>query len=272
MLFVPGPFATMDLSAVDPTGALAPMFCLLLRCLFEVSDTPGTVLHTRFPGLGVGLLLYQFRSLVRVTACRDHAAQAFVEAIMRPDRLEQFLGMVFPLESFHVHAASLADMGPRGQPAAFCSALLLARINPDGIPHGCVVRGLRLNEKLVFSPRVLEADHDLLASEVRVIRRCISRAVQDRCLPLTCHLLFDRTPPSHAPRHGGPGAPVEVGTVDLEWENAGEDLDEPTALLIARMRPAMYWTSSRSTRYYNRHHCGWATTPPSSTDEESDGP
>lgn len=258
----------MDLRAVDPTGELAPLFCILLRCLFEVSDAPGSVLHTRFPGLGVGLLLYQFRALVRITACLDDAAQAFVSFIMRPDRLELFLGMVFSVECFHVHPASLADLGPRGQPAEFSSSLLMAQLNPGKIPYGCVVRGLRLNERLVFSPRTLEADYDLLASEVRVIRQGISRAVRDRRLPSACHLLFDRTRPRGAFRsHGAPAAPVQVGTVDFEWEDYGGDVDEPTALLLARVRPAMLWTSSRSTRYYNRYHRGWATTPPSSNDE-----
>lgn len=258
----------MDLSDVDPTGALAPLFSILLRCLFLISAEPNTVLHTRFPGLGVGVLLYQFRSLVRVTASRDVAAATFIAGVTRPDRLQQFLAVVFPHTSFVVHSATSADLCPRGQPAAFNSQLLMSRLNADGLPHGCVVRGLLLNERLVFGPRAAEADYPLLDAEVRVLRQGISQAVRDRRLPISCHLLFERAPPGQSPRkYGARGAPVEVGSVDIEWEHAGEDVDEPTARLIARMRPSMFWQSSRSTRYYNRNHRGWATTPPSSTED-----
>lgn len=254
---------------MDPTGALLPLFSILLRCLFVASDAPNTVLHTRFPGLGVGVLLYQFRALVRITACRDQAAQAFIAGVTQPDRLEQFLAVVFPVTSFLVHPAATEDIGPRGQPAAFNSRLLMARLNPEELPHGCVVRGLRLNERLVFSSYAGEADHPFLAAEIRVLRLGISRAVRDRRLPYSCHLLFEREAPGHVPQsHGARGAHVEVGSVDIEWEHAGEDMDNPTALLTSHMRPFMFWRSSRPTRYYNRYHRGWATTPPSSTDED----
>lgn len=259
----------MDLSNVDPTGVFAPRFSILLRCLFVVSDVPNTVLHTRFPGLGVGVLLYQFRSLVHVTERRDVAAAAFLMGVIRQGRLEQFLATVFPATSFLVHPAASADMGPRGQPASFNSRLLLARLNPDGLSHGCVVRGLRLKETLVLTLGAAGADYPLIAEEVRVLRLGISRAVRDRRLPFSCHLLFERRAPGHTQRnYGARGAPVEVGRVDIEWEHAGEDMDGPTARLISQMRPSMFWQSSRSTRYYNRNNRGWAMTPPSSTDEE----
>lgn len=262
----------MDTGDFDITGGLAPSFCLLLRCLFTVSNDPNVRLHTRFPGLGVGVLLYQFRTLVCITASQDVAAQAFVSAIMRPDRLQGFLGVVFPDASFLVHAAAVYDMGPRGQPADFSSPLFLARLNPGGLPHGCVVRGLLLRHTLVLAPLDRDSDDSLLASEVRVLRRGISRALRDRRLPLTCHLLFERPPRGSAARSSGSrGAPAEIGTVDLEWDIGGEHADEPTMGLISRMGPSMFWRSSRSTRYYNRHHPGWATTPPSSTDEDEWG-
>lgn len=266
----------MDFRLVDPEETWVSRFSLLLRTLFRASDDVGNVFESRMPGLGVALLLYQFRAMVHVTARHDDAVRRFLRFAMRPEGLAALLQHAFEIPSFSVFSAASNVLGPSGQPGDFPVADFMEQLNPYNLPHGCAVEGLVLNEELFFRPLVVRGVCNFSRHEARWLARGISRAVRDRRLPSACQLIFERVGRAHrrsSARLNSPNTvdpPAHLGSLVLNWEDGGGYLDQPTTNFLSVLRPAMFWVSSRPTRYCNRTHRARTTTPRFDSEDDID--
>lgn len=100
----------------------------------------------------------------------------------------------------------------------------MQKLNPDGLPHGCFVEGIRLTTTVNLWQPMAAHEIGFTAADVRLLNRSISRAVRERQLPSACELILvfpqQRTRPVRVTRKRlVPPAPSPLLSVSLRWQD-----------------------------------------------------
>lgn len=122
---------------MDSSGHFQARISLLLCVLFEAPPARAVPdSQVCFPALDVGLILYRFRALVKLTARDDAAVRQYLQYVMVPDRLAGYIFSVFPSSACWVYPTATCGIRPAGQPASCLPSLMEASLNPDRFAHG----------------------------------------------------------------------------------------------------------------------------------------